>query len=114
LFRISDEAYWFVRNHHHLITDGWSMARVTREAFELYRAWQANQSPVVARVRPYRDYIAWLQKQDRAAAEVYWRHALAGFSTPTVLGRPRSSSNEPRHAAHHVTLSETLTRQLNA
>ncbi|MDP7041611.1 MAG: amino acid adenylation domain-containing protein, partial [Gammaproteobacteria bacterium] len=31
------------------------------------------------------EYIAWLGRQDRAAAEKYWRASLAGFIAPTPL-----------------------------
>src|SRR5207248_1626060 len=36
-------------------------------------------------VRPYRDYIAWLEQQDLTQAEHFWRTYLAGFTTPTLL-----------------------------
>jgi non-ribosomal peptide synthetase component F len=36
-------------------------------------------------VRPYRDYIAWLQKQNLAEADAYWKRTLKGFTAPTPL-----------------------------
>jgi len=37
------------------------------------------------RTRPYKDYIAWLSRQDMSKAEAYWRQKLAGFTAPTQL-----------------------------
>ena len=37
------------------------------------------------RVTPYRDYLAWIAAQDRAAAIAAWREALAGLEEATRL-----------------------------
>src|SRR5262249_39616224 len=42
-------------------------------------------------VQPYRDYILWLQRQDQAKAEAFWRQTLAGFTAPTPLGITQTS-----------------------
>ena len=97
LFRVSDTATWFVWSQHHLITDGWSCVRIADEAFRLYHAWRTGTAVELRRSRPYRDYIAWLERQDMGAAERYWRGALAGFTAPTPLpvDRPGSGSGSP-------------------
>src|SRR5947209_4468000 len=33
LFRVSDDAHQLVLSHHHIVVDGWSMAKVFQEAF---------------------------------------------------------------------------------
>src|SRR5690606_16964262 len=43
-------------------------------------------------VRPYRDYIAWLARQDEAAEETWWRARLAGFAAPTPLPADRAAA----------------------
>ena len=40
------------------------------------------------RVTPYRDYLAWLAGQDRAAAVAAFGAALAGLEEPTLLAPP--------------------------
>src|SRR5262249_49407935 len=61
---------------------------------------------------PYRDYLAWLQRQDRAAARAGWREALAGLEEGTRLARrdPSRQSVAPEQIA--LRLSETLTAAL--
>jgi non-ribosomal peptide synthetase component F len=43
---------------------------------------------------PYREYIAWWQRQDFAEAEDYWRKRLRGFTMPTPLPFERGSNQE--------------------
>ncbi|MDZ7399742.1 MAG: amino acid adenylation domain-containing protein [candidate division KSB1 bacterium] len=83
--RLSDQTYQFVWNHHHLLLDGWSMPIVIQEVFACYEALRQGKPIQLPPVRPYRDYINWLQKQDQAAAEKYWRNELKGFTAPTPL-----------------------------
>ena len=35
--------------------------------------------------RPYSDYIAWLNSQDKSAAIDFWQQYLQGFTAPTPL-----------------------------
>ena len=35
------------------------------------------------RVTPYRDYLAWIARQDHDAAVAAWRETLAGLDEPT-------------------------------
>ncbi len=85
LIRWSAESWKFVWSFHHLIVDGWSLSRVFGEAIAGYAALRAGREPELEAPRRYRDYIAWLQRQDLGVAETFWRGALAGFDTPTPL-----------------------------
>ncbi|WP_447599366.1 amino acid adenylation domain-containing protein [Nitrospira sp. Nam80] len=85
LIRTSDNTTLFVWAHHHLLMDGWCIALVFQEVLVRYAALQRGERTVVMPGQPYRNYIAWLGTQDLAAAERYWRTALAGFTAPTRL-----------------------------
>ncbi|WP_278265689.1 non-ribosomal peptide synthetase [Nocardia sp. AG03] len=67
---------------HHLLVDGWSMPLLMRELLVCYAA--DGTAAMLPPVRPYRDYLGWLARQDRAAALRAWSDALAGH-TPTLL-----------------------------
>jgi amino acid adenylation domain-containing protein len=91
LIRLGERRFRFLWSHHHLILDGWSMPLLFHELFRLYEAEIAGRPAALPPPpRPYRDYIAWLKRQDAAAAEAFWRRELAGFTAPTPLacGRP--------------------------
>ena len=85
LIRLSEEAYRLVWSHHHLLLDAWCGNLVLEEIFEIYNAALSNRTPELLERRPYRDYIAWLDRQDSSSAEQFWRNVLKGFVTPTRL-----------------------------
>ncbi|HVR99437.1 MAG TPA: condensation domain-containing protein, partial [Thermoanaerobaculia bacterium] len=85
LIRLADEVHQLVWTHHHLLFDGWSRPVLLGEALELYEAARERGEANLPAVRPYRDYIGWLQRQDRDAARRFWQEYLRGFSTTTPL-----------------------------
>ncbi len=85
LLRTGERRARFVWSFHHLIFDGWCFAILFRELFELYRAAVSGAAAALPPARPYRDFLAWLARRDRAADERYFRRLLAGFAAPTRL-----------------------------
>ena len=86
LFRMSDDRYYFACTFHHILLDGWSLPRVFAEVRSFYDAFRRDRAIALPRPRPYRDFIAWLQKQDLTKAKSFWRATLKGFEAPTPLG----------------------------
>ncbi len=83
LIRLGDESYRAVWSHHHLIMDGWSLPLVFKEVFALYHAHTQGKEVRLPHLRPFGDYIQWLEQQDPARAESFWRATLRGFTEPT-------------------------------
>ncbi|MFC7469574.1 condensation domain-containing protein [Actinomadura keratinilytica] len=53
-----------------------------------------GRAPVPPRGRrPFREYAAWLARQDTGAAVRHWRQALDGFTAPTPLPWDRKPSD---------------------
>jgi len=106
LIRTGEDSYQFIWCYHHLLIDGWCHVILLREVFAYYEALCQGQPLELRQVRPYRDYIAWLQQQDHSAAEAYWREYLRGFTTPTPLGidRPRHVQTEQPIYVHQEQL----------
>ncbi|MFI2230092.1 amino acid adenylation domain-containing protein [Nocardia testacea] len=77
------DSYRLVLTQHHLLLDGWSTPLLLRELLVLY----ATDGDIAALppVRPYRDFLAWLGAQDRAAALDAWAHVFDGADEPTLL-----------------------------
>ncbi|WP_055700599.1 non-ribosomal peptide synthetase [Streptomyces silaceus] len=83
LIRLGDGRDRLVVTHHLILWDGWSAWLFLEELFTLYeRAGDATGLPLPG---SYRDYLAWLDQQDTAAALGAWRGALAGFDEPTLV-----------------------------
>ncbi|HEX6289370.1 MAG TPA: amino acid adenylation domain-containing protein, partial [Herpetosiphonaceae bacterium] len=115
LFQVGPTSYEFVWSQHHLLLDGWSLPLVFSEIFTAYEQLIRGQEPQLARPRPYRDYIAWLQRQDLAQAEAFWRQRLDGVTAPTPLGvDQRLVDGETGHASVEVRFSEAATTAFQA
>lgn len=116
LIRLDENKYHFVWNYSHLLLDGWSVQIVFEELFTLYKAAAEGRQLNAPRPRPYRDFIAWMQKQDKAKAEAFWRKTLKGFSVPTPLPvETEHLSNEgPRHLEMAIHLDRETTASLQA
>ncbi|MFO0760428.1 MAG: amino acid adenylation domain-containing protein [Byssovorax sp.] len=95
MVRLRDDAYRFLWSAHHLLSDGWSISIVFQEVLAFYEAFSQKRDLVLPRPRPYSEYIAWLQKQDKARTEAYFRRQLEGFEAPTALGVDRAPPEEP-------------------
>src|SRR6185503_18082392 len=62
-----------------------------REVFILYQGLCRKEPVHLAPVRPYSDYISWLQSRPLAEAEQFWRERLRGLSSPTMLALGRGA-----------------------
>ncbi len=89
LARLGDDAWFLLWSRHHLLLDGWSVAHVLREWLAAYQALRTGQPAPLTTARPFREYLGWLQQQDAARAEAFWRAELGDFSQPTPLGLAR-------------------------
>ncbi|MDT0269136.1 amino acid adenylation domain-containing protein [Streptomyces sp. DSM 44915] len=109
LIRLSDQHYRFVLTNHHILWDGWSSALMMREVLALY-ARGADDTGLPA-VRPYRDFLAWLARQDAAAARAAWTEALADVR-PTLVSPEVGGTVVSERVT--VAADQPLTAALNA
>ncbi|MEW2624087.1 amino acid adenylation domain-containing protein [Streptomyces sp. NPDC048106] len=107
LLRLGAERHRLVLTNHHILWDGWASAVLLEELFESYR--QGGREPADP-VVPYADYLTWLTRQDREAAQAAWRQALTGLAEPTVLAAPSATE----HANRVRALPERVTVELSA
>ncbi|GGZ50253.1 hypothetical protein GCM10010387_50770 [Streptomyces inusitatus] len=111
LVRLGTDRHLFLVTAHHLVLDGWSAQLMLGELFRLYtRGGRADGMPPAAR---YRDYLVWLDTQDRAAAEDVWRELLKGVDEPTRVGPPDPSRMSVIPGTVHRELPDGLTAALD-
>ncbi|WFR71257.1 amino acid adenylation domain-containing protein [Prescottella defluvii] len=72
-----------VVTNHHILLDGWSTPLVIRDLLTLYAT--DGDASMLPRVHPYRDYLAWMLRQDATESTDAWRRALAGLEEPSLL-----------------------------
>jgi acyl carrier protein len=118
LIQSPDQQFEFVWTRHHLLLDGWSGSLLINEVFSFYEAFRNGGDLNLDQSRPYRDYVAWLRKQDLAAAETFWRKTLSGFTGPTSLRIERQSQakaeREKQFAEQQINLSLQTTAALQS
>ncbi|WP_086820609.1 non-ribosomal peptide synthetase [Allokutzneria sp. NRRL B-24872] len=88
LARLSGTEVQVLWTFHHVLLDGWSVFQVLSDVFE---AHSGRGEPLER--RPFRDYVEWLQGQDKDAAEAHWRKVLGDFTEPTPLPQDRASTD---------------------
>ncbi|MCT0266980.1 non-ribosomal peptide synthase/polyketide synthase [Pseudomonas aeruginosa] len=89
LVRMDEERYHLVYTHHHILLDGWSSAQLLGEVLARYTDEQAERTG-----GRYRDYITWLQAQDKRVSEAFWKEQLAELLEPTRLAQAVAAERE--------------------
>ncbi|MGW3152544.1 condensation domain-containing protein, partial [Streptomyces sp. NPDC001177] len=112
LARLGADRYRLVITMHHIVMDGWSMPVMMREWKALYAA--GGRAGGLPPVTPYREYLAWLQRQDKEAAREAWRQALAGVDEPTLVAPAEGDPAPVMPGGVRVHAGERLAEALRA
>ena len=118
LIHLAENTHQFIWSFHHLVLDGWSKQLLLTEVFTFYEAFRRQLDWKLPQSRPYRDYIAWLEKQNLSRAEEFWKEKLRGLTSPTLIdvGAGASASTmagQPRgYGEEIIGLGKTSTASL--
>jgi amino acid adenylation domain-containing protein/non-ribosomal peptide synthase protein (TIGR01720 family) len=116
VLRMGPEEYEFAWSHHHILMDGWCVGIIISEFWEIYNSYMENRPYQLAPVRPFRDYLEWLEQQDKEESRNYWKKYLEGYMASTGLPRKKMRSigeKDNQIAQVVVTLDEEKTMYLN-
>jgi amino acid adenylation domain-containing protein/non-ribosomal peptide synthase protein (TIGR01720 family) len=112
LVRLDEKRYIFVQHFHHILLDGWCLPIILREVRNSYLAFKHGLTPQLATLRPYRDYIAWLQQQNHSESQLYWQQRLVGFIAPTPLSIIKAKTGAPDYREVSYCLDAESTQRL--
>ncbi|MFN6501582.1 MAG: condensation domain-containing protein [Nostoc sp. DedQUE01] len=115
LIRLADNCYEFIWSNHHIIIDGWTTPIILEECLQIYAALCESKQANLPPARPFRNYIDWLQQQNIAKTESYWRQALQGVKAPTPLTYIENNQlpdQKERYDEEKIQLSEATTKSL--
>ncbi|MCO8162806.1 non-ribosomal peptide synthase/polyketide synthase [Pseudomonas sp. 21LCFQ010] len=111
LVRTAASRYHMIYTNHHILMDGWSSAQLLGEVLQHYRG---EAVPIPA--GRYRDYIAWLQRQDAGLGEAFWSDQLRSLDGPVLLAKviaqPAQDIAPDLYAHQHLQLDDEQTRRL--
>ncbi|MEL4898163.1 amino acid adenylation domain-containing protein [Crocosphaera sp. Alani8] len=114
LIKLEKDHYQVIWTHHHLLLDGWSVGCIFKEFLAYYQVFSLGKTIDLPIPTPYRDYISWLQKQDRTNAEKYWKKTLKGFISPTPLGIDKPTPNFRKASPQYNEKQKHLSRELTS
>jgi amino acid adenylation domain-containing protein/non-ribosomal peptide synthase protein (TIGR01720 family) len=112
LFRLERGLHEFVHSFHHILLDEWCTSLVMLDFLRHYQALVAGRELELGPAPSYRSYIDWIQRQDLAAAQRFFRQYLQGFTSATPLGL--EPARERGAAAPVADLALRLDRQVSA
>ncbi|MFH8407141.1 amino acid adenylation domain-containing protein [Streptomyces sp. NPDC018019] len=110
LIRMSERRHRLVVRTHHILMDGWSLPVLVGELSAAYDA--GGDGARLGRVTSYREYLAWLARQDKDAARDAWRAEFRGTGEPTLVAptAPHHGVTDP--AEVYADVPEALSRRL--
>ncbi|WP_411055546.1 amino acid adenylation domain-containing protein [Streptomyces sp. E11-3] len=83
LVRKGPEHAELVLTAHHVLFDGWSIPLLAQDLLRLYGS--GADGTALPRTRGFRDFLAWLSRQDHAESARVWARELDGFDEPALL-----------------------------
>ncbi|MGW1870795.1 amino acid adenylation domain-containing protein [Streptomyces mauvecolor] len=112
LLKTGEDKSELVLTAHHVLFDGWSFPILMEDILRLYGS--AGDGSVLPRVRGYRDFLVWLDKQDHDETARAWAAELEGVDEPTIVA-PKDADESDDSAAGQVdvVLPMDEARQLN-
>ncbi|MFN7836071.1 MAG: condensation domain-containing protein, partial [Burkholderiaceae bacterium] len=114
LLKRAENSYTLVWSNHHILTDGWSSPVILNDLFQTYEELSKGNVPVL-KARPlYRDYIEWIQKQDKEKAKEFWLEYLKDIEGRTSLSFKGIciEDKETDYRKHGIRFTEEETKQL--
>ncbi len=106
LLRLGEQDHVVLWTMHHIVSDGWSMGVLIREAAELYATFAAGKTPSLPELPiQYADFAAWQREWLRGDALeqqlAYWKQQLSGspplLELPTDRPRPAVQTSAGAH-----------------
>jgi bacitracin synthase 3 len=117
LFQLSAEEFELTWTFHHILMDGWCISIIISEFFAIYDSFLKGKDYVLPPVKPYKNYIKWLNSRDREESETFWRDYLSGYdsaaSVPVPVLQEKSESSVYRNEEIIISLDKQKTTELN-
>ncbi|WP_017498609.1 non-ribosomal peptide synthetase [Flavobacterium sp. WG21] len=98
LFKTSAHSFDLFISYHHIIMDAWSINMLFNEFQELYITGQQGKVSTLTDVKPFRDYISWLNTLDNNDLKSRWNKYLKDFrSVTSFANKNRVKSNNDKN-----------------
>ncbi len=82
---LAEERHEMIISNHHIIYDGWSNGIILKEFLNAYRCLSESETYNLPTKKKYKDFIKYIQKQDKEGQKVFWQEYLKGFNSQNRL-----------------------------
>lgn len=111
--RISDCEIEMIISYHHILYDGWSNGIILKELFEAYNMLCLGKEAVFPAKNKFREYIKWLNSQDKQQQKDFWVSYLDGLRSKVKLPVDMIRVENRITAANLIkTLPESFTNEI--
>ncbi|MCU0286364.1 MAG: condensation domain-containing protein, partial [Acidobacteria bacterium] len=105
-----DETSWrHIFKYQNSLFDGWSSNILMHEFNSIYEGLQKNTPVTLPALRPYSNYIHWLQHQDPEKAKMFWCSQFNGFDSENTNRAGKLPALAVDHTFAGATLSMSFT-----
>lgn len=97
LCKMAEDKYGIIISHHHILYDGWSNSIILSEFFNAYENLSHQKAPLKPVKGKFKEFIMWIQIQDKEAQKKFWKAYLEGFEMKS--GHPVKRKEEVKRTA---------------
>ncbi|MGB5928659.1 MAG: amino acid adenylation domain-containing protein [Cyclobacteriaceae bacterium] len=85
LLKTGESEFTFLWNYHHILMDGWCMGIIFKEFLNLYESLTEGTDIELPDVKPYGDYLSWLQEKNQSEGLRHWQNQLSDYENLASL-----------------------------
>lgn len=109
LCKCEEEKYEMIISNHHILYDGWSNGIILKEFLDTYRAFARSETLNLSSKKKYKDFVKYIQSQDKGKQKEYWQKVLEGFDTQTrLVSKKKSDSFSESNRDYQIRFSKAL------
>jgi len=114
LFKTGTNLYKLLWSSHHITMDGWSSGIFIKELLQVFCSLKKGENIRFAPAIPFRNYVKWLEKQDKDEGLNYWKCYLEEYEQQATLPKLGNPEEDGSHQAaeYEFKLDEELTTDL--
>ncbi|MCU0284949.1 MAG: amino acid adenylation domain-containing protein, partial [Acidobacteria bacterium] len=114
IIKIAQEQYEIIWCYHHIIMDGWCADILIKEMIYIYRQLTAGGKIELPTPVSYRQFIKWLEQQDKEKGLNYWKTYLEDYENPAGIPKIEPGEKEFHQEQLRLRIDKELTGKLTA
>ncbi|MGE5343973.1 MAG: amino acid adenylation domain-containing protein [Candidatus Omnitrophota bacterium] len=116
ILKIDTDKYEIIWSFHHIIMDGWCISILVKEMLQTYYGLVQGTPVYLPPAAPYKNYIKWLEKQNKEEGIAYWQQYLESYESQATIpqNNPEKNKNKSKEyepESHRFKLKRTWVKK---